>query len=127
MAPSRVDSDGFHLSHDLRASPGGGLERVYFKLQGNSALLGGLQRDATVVYLNVSLDLSWGSSELLVEYAGGRSNGSRMRRSPLLHRCHYTGHVHRREGEGGRDVIGEKVGDSWTAISTCNGMVSSFL
>ena len=132
--PSRVNDKGTHLSYNLQLSPGVQRKpkdlftspsatnikegRTYFKL---SAF-------GETIFLNLTLNSDLGAERALVEYV--RKDGSIDIRTPHHHLCHYTGHVHGTSvaSIGGRiqEELGRVIEGSWTALSTCNGLVCSF-
>lgn len=125
--PSLVTSQGNQISYTFPSSPHHQNPRgpqdasqdislpqgeIYIKL----TAFGG------TFYLNLSLsDLE--EQEILVEYVG--RNGSIEGRAPRQNSCHYTGHVHSSVGDGWSkgEELGSAMEGSWTAISTCNGLV----
>ncbi len=80
------------------------------------------------LYLNLSLNRDWEGRETVVEYVA-RNGSVSSSQTPQQKPCHYTGVVHSsrlQEEEGGgreRGGLGCVVEGSWTAISTCSGLV----
>lgn len=76
------------------------------------------------LYLNLSLSSSdLEGMETMVDYIQG--DGSVQTHSRTLGSCHYTGHVHGRDGDSLEleNEIGRAKEGSWIAVSTCNGLV----
>ena len=122
--PSLVSQQGHHISHTLPSLPqhhqslgrdisqdaSGG--RIYIKLPAFGETL----------YLNLSLSSSdLAGMETLVNYV--RGDGSIQTQSRAPGSCHYTGHVHSDAGDSLDGGIGRAREGSWTAVSTCNGLV----
>lgn len=122
--PSLVSSQGHHLSYSLPqhhqsirrdisqdyASGRDGSGRVYIKLAAFGETL----------YLNLTLSSwEWGTKDTPVDYV--QEDGSVETLTKQRASCYYAGHIQRGEGEG--EAIGRVMEGSWTAVSTCNGLV----
>lgn len=105
--PSRVDSRGNHISYDLKTAGQGPHKRdtsaddesIYFRVD--------VFGETFILNVTTSEQFVW--SNMVVEYIG--ENGSRLQQ-PSQTGCYHTGHVFGGSAEG------------WTAVSSCQGLVS---
>lgn len=111
--PSRVDSQGNHLSYTLRGTSRHGHSKRD-TTEHDEALYFRVDAFGKGFVLNVSTNSEFVSENMAVEYVG--HNGSRLQQpADGFEHCYHTGHV--------MDAGGKSEG--WVAISNCRGLVSS--
>ena len=111
--PSRVDSQGNHLSYTLRGTSGNSRNKRDIT-DDNEALYFRVDAFGKDFILNVSANSEFVSESMAVEYVG--HGGSKLQQPNDFEHCHHTGHI---MGAGGKS-------EGWVAISNCHGLVSFF-